>query len=1182
MLLNLLILNPSDDQQAFMDKVNYNFDEILSMGGGPPGLQGIQGIQGIPGLQGIQGIQGPQGLPGSAWFVEPVDPTVLDLANDGDFWFNTNNLTVWEMISGTWTLVGTLATSNIFKYMSGLARQVMFDISAHNNTKALVLSSINYTNESQTGPYLLKVVGTSGPIISFGLEETEPGLYADWDGTAGEMLISNQPSIQVSKFAGMPDPYYSFEFHNPTGEFYVDVPSNNLSVDRDGSFDFNSTAMSFLLNTTGRPNENLINYSNALSRNVYPTVTNKLHFTVGAYPGGPYEELVTFADYGYIGINEVAPSFATEIHHPDTLGGSAGDLNNLMAVLYDKGGADLGLKTYALRYASGATAVRTYFQQNGAEVAFIQFNENVGGTGVIKFGSDVGVSKTDNYYFYGNDIWGNSGFGSALSTFVRDSTDNANLFSPIWQSTLNVETSYNWLSGQETNIESHGTTRGSIHLYQTANDNYYTGITTGGVGNDANTSGGVLFQDDSNTDGTKIHFVTADTNSILHNRMTIWGGRGGLGQAGGKIIQWSDTALSNPTHRYGLVTSVTDHFTAGVTSVVIRAYDLLTGQGNSTEALLRNIVTNGNKEANIVIAPKANLTDKTGFVGIGTTSDPVTKFQVEGNGAATTLGTRQAIGTYSSDVGDNSLAHGTNNAISGADSAVISGTNDVVEESWATIISSDNSTVGNGGQFSTIISATDHTVTGSHTTIIGAQPFANGITAAAGYTTTISTCLSILPAPISNTKANNTPLFYSRNLVAPNFNAATITIPQNVYGLGDARTNGLEVEQWYNSGAVSNDERRIHWPLLISSLDTDNTVFDRYLGSGFGVSTTVFSVDSSGRTNINTNAFATSAPSTSNGRYVPYHASLNVGPANYTVGGNNLPDAYRGNGSDLGGDYRRGAGSIIISAPDTSTSGPTFLSANGASREHAVIGLSSIRHDSGSAVHGRPLEIHAGKTLNGGAGEAYGSALKITAGEGGAPTADSYGGNLMLYGGYGGNYGGHVKISSGTGTILSGNVDIDAVDINLTAADDVNITAADDITITGEVHMVRAPTDSCYGLTTAYVGGGTTSVWGGNFSFDTPGLLVDGILINAAPYDRFLNLHAAIFSDGFFWLELQINSVTIASVRCSWSWGWADNWSQHGFFVPAGQNVNLHVHSTSSPGFEPNGQLNFIETRLGL
>ena len=48
------ILN-SDNMSGFVEKVNFNFDQLLLAGGGPPGPPGIQGIQGPVGVQGKRG-----------------------------------------------------------------------------------------------------------------------------------------------------------------------------------------------------------------------------------------------------------------------------------------------------------------------------------------------------------------------------------------------------------------------------------------------------------------------------------------------------------------------------------------------------------------------------------------------------------------------------------------------------------------------------------------------------------------------------------------------------------------------------------------------------------------------------------------------------------------------------------------------------------------------------------------------------------------------------------------------------------------------------------------------------------------------------------------------------------------------------------------------------------------------
>lgn len=79
MAINLKQISSSDSDNTKLDKVNYNFDQLIMNGGGPMGHQGIkgdQGPQGVTGPQGAQGAtgatgtQGPQGIPGSALWKE--------------------------------------------------------------------------------------------------------------------------------------------------------------------------------------------------------------------------------------------------------------------------------------------------------------------------------------------------------------------------------------------------------------------------------------------------------------------------------------------------------------------------------------------------------------------------------------------------------------------------------------------------------------------------------------------------------------------------------------------------------------------------------------------------------------------------------------------------------------------------------------------------------------------------------------------------------------------------------------------------------------------------------------------------------------------------------------------------------------------------------------------------------
>ena len=63
--MNLKQIFIADTDNDKLDKVNYNFDQILANGGGPVGAQGSTGAQGFTGFQGDQGPQGIQGPQGS-------------------------------------------------------------------------------------------------------------------------------------------------------------------------------------------------------------------------------------------------------------------------------------------------------------------------------------------------------------------------------------------------------------------------------------------------------------------------------------------------------------------------------------------------------------------------------------------------------------------------------------------------------------------------------------------------------------------------------------------------------------------------------------------------------------------------------------------------------------------------------------------------------------------------------------------------------------------------------------------------------------------------------------------------------------------------------------------------------------------------------------------------------------
>ena len=116
--INILNILSGDNQSTIVDKINYNFDQILSSGGGPQGQQGLIGATGPVGPQGVPGIQGAKGDKGNQWFVTANAPTNASL---GDFWVDVDSpdQTILEYQSGGWVTTGYgLSSGDVFQKMN--------------------------------------------------------------------------------------------------------------------------------------------------------------------------------------------------------------------------------------------------------------------------------------------------------------------------------------------------------------------------------------------------------------------------------------------------------------------------------------------------------------------------------------------------------------------------------------------------------------------------------------------------------------------------------------------------------------------------------------------------------------------------------------------------------------------------------------------------------------------------------------------------------------------------------------------------------------------------------------------------------------------------------------------------------------------------------------------------------
>ena len=290
--INLLNILPGDRQTILIDKINYNFDEILSAGGGPQGPQGIRGATGPIGPQGIQGPTGPQGLRGARWYVQPTAPAVLNLLNTpwgepelGDYWMSGDSNSVPYGIyvyndngsgSLSWQYTGVSILKNeAFTAIDGINgaddRAIIHD-SAYSNKFGLVLSDYNVNDPNTPSGYVYreptkyginseraKLKITTDPqsvlssLISFGRSNQDNANRADVN-----FSQNHNPRFRwVNPGAAGTD--YNLELFNPAGDFNIKAPSNNFSVEATNanilaSAEINATGNAIKLDRVGTGN----------------------------------------------------------------------------------------------------------------------------------------------------------------------------------------------------------------------------------------------------------------------------------------------------------------------------------------------------------------------------------------------------------------------------------------------------------------------------------------------------------------------------------------------------------------------------------------------------------------------------------------------------------------------------------------------------------------------------------------------------------------------------------------------------------------------------------------------------------------------------------------------------------------------------------------------------------------
>lgn len=244
--INILNVLQGDSQSTVVDKINYNFDQILSAGGGPQGSQGLLGPTGPIGPQGPQGVQGAQGPSGTKWFVQDTSPASGGItgANPwtfptlGDYWLDPDsaNQEVYVFGSTGWLNTGFgLASGQLFQKVTpidiigGATGQAILFSGATAGDKSLVISDSSINDYTPGGSAIqnlnfedakLKVAtkDSRAIIMSFGRSSFDvvPA------GTGSSTSTYNPHfkwDLQVNPFGttGVGPNFYNLSFINPKG-----------------------------------------------------------------------------------------------------------------------------------------------------------------------------------------------------------------------------------------------------------------------------------------------------------------------------------------------------------------------------------------------------------------------------------------------------------------------------------------------------------------------------------------------------------------------------------------------------------------------------------------------------------------------------------------------------------------------------------------------------------------------------------------------------------------------------------------------------------------------------------------------------------------------------------------------------------------------------------------------------
>lgn len=262
--LKLLRIEGGDSQKNLIDKVNSNFANLITFGGGPYGRIGDKGPKGPKGIKGPKGSVGDPGQRGTIWTVGPTQPGITG-SIVGDWWMDASGFnTVYNFSSNqTWvnqgfslngfdlfTVLGPLNISSgpTSKYGYFFSTNTPIDYTfLMSDNPAISSGTPSSPNPLPNPQYSKFVISVDGADATKNILEFNKAEYlntSNYNSTTPRFNWDQGPTASRGN--------YGLKFINGSKTTWNFANSNINLQTSNGSFSFKSTGFNTFLNSTSQ------------------------------------------------------------------------------------------------------------------------------------------------------------------------------------------------------------------------------------------------------------------------------------------------------------------------------------------------------------------------------------------------------------------------------------------------------------------------------------------------------------------------------------------------------------------------------------------------------------------------------------------------------------------------------------------------------------------------------------------------------------------------------------------------------------------------------------------------------------------------------------------------------------------------------------------------------------------